>query len=255
MEGGNTQVVKELHTRSFRILQADPPGRPPIVGVYRSKQAALDDGPLAQALILRRCELRQHAAAPGRLAPDGDLTGITAKGRDVFLDPAHGKLLVQMPEVRRRLGSLLGDLWVAQKTEHIEAVVDGDHHHSPARDAFTVKLHLRRITHLEPAAEEPNEDRQFVLGAGGRRPDVQVQAVLAHGHMGIHVPFKVIDIVLVDPWRGLHGDGPELKSLQITVPVRSRLRCPPPVLADGRGSKGNPLETGNPRISSGQAPH
>src|SRR5690606_34007372 len=86
----DSQVSEELHSSLFRFLEAEPPGRPPVARVERSQRAALSKGPLGQALVMGRGELDQQNAAAGGRPDDSDVAGISAKGRDVFLNPADG---------------------------------------------------------------------------------------------------------------------------------------------------------------------
>ncbi len=215
----------------------------------------MNNRPLEKTFILWRCELGQNTATTSGLSADCDVIRIAAKGRDVFLYPTRGKLLVQMAEVGRGFRCFLGDLGMAQKAKHIQPVVYRNHNYSPAGNAFAVKLHLRWIAYLQSAAEKPNINWQFVIGARGRRPDVELEAVLIHGYVGVNVPLKIINVILVDARGGLHGYGPKLKGFQNTFPIRRRLGSPPPVFPYRRCSKGDSLKAGNARVSSGQTPH
>lgn len=83
-------------------------------GVARGGNDAVDDGVLSIGV---GPVVDGHAA--GRLARDGNLLRVTAKGADVVADPFDGSALVAEAGV-------LGDAWVAGETKDVEAVVDGD---------------------------------------------------------------------------------------------------------------------------------
>ena len=91
-----------------------------------------------------------------------------------------------------RLG--FGQFLVRHEGEDVETVGDGDEHDAPLRELLTVKFLLMAISFLHAAAVDPHHDRHlFVTGLGGC-PDVQIQAVLAHGDLRIHMPLSAINI-------------------------------------------------------------
>lgn len=110
--------------------------------------------------------------AAGRLAADGDLVRVAAEGRDVALNPARCRLLVEVTEVGRRVGRFRRNFRMAEETKHIHTIVHRDNHQAAARETFAVKLHLSRVTDLQTAAIVPDEDRQIFIRALGRRPDI-----------------------------------------------------------------------------------
>ena len=210
---------------------------------------------MEQALVLGGAELDFAAAAPGGLAEDGDVVRVAPEGGDVPLHPGDARLLVQVAEVGGLVGGLGSELRVGQEAEHVHPVVDAHQDHAPAGDALPVHLHLRGVAHHEAAAVEPDHHRQLVFGAFRIGPDVQLEAVLAHGHLGVHVPFAGVDIVGVAAGDLLHGDGAEFKAVAHPLPGRHGLGGPPAVGAYGGGGEGDALEGGHAGVGGGDAPH
>ena len=215
----------------------------------------MEDGPPEQAPVLGGAKLDFAAAAPGGLAEDGDVVRVAPESGDVPLHPGDARLLVQVAEVGGLVGGLGGELRVGQEAEHVDPVIDAYQDHAPAGDALPVHLHLGGIAHHEAAAVEPDHHRQLVLGAFRIGPDVQLEAVLAHGHAGIHMPFPGIDVVRVPAGDLLHGDGAELKAVAHPFPGHRGLGGPPAVGARGGGGEGDALEGGHSRVGGGDAPH
>jgi len=160
----------------------------------------------------------------------------------------EGELLVEMAEVGGRVRGFRRDLRMAQEAEHVQPVVDRDDDDAPAGDALAVELHLGRVSDLEPAAEKPDEHRKLLVRAFRRRPDVQVEAILAHRDVRIDSPFPRVNVLDVDFLPNLQGNGRKLIRLEHAFPILRGLRRPPTVLAHGRGGIRNPLETGNAGI-------
>ncbi len=96
-----------------------------------------------------------------------------------------------------------------------------------AGEAPAVLARLRCGAGLEAAAVDPDHDRQPLGCRAGRRPDVEVQAVLAR--------LVAEDHVVED--RPLHASRAELGGLPHALPVRGGLRLPPPEVAHGRCSR------------------
>ncbi len=69
-----------------------------------------------------RDRLREHAAAAGRLAPDGDPFGVAAKPADVLPRPAQRHVLIQQAGVGVR-ERILGDFSAREEPECVHAVV------------------------------------------------------------------------------------------------------------------------------------
>src|SRR6516162_1234491 len=75
---------------------------------------------------------------------------------------------------------LLGQLRVRQKTEYAQPVIDTDNDDSFLCEILAVIARLGTRSGLKSSAVKPHHDRETVLGRSCRRPDVQVQAILAH---------------------------------------------------------------------------
>ena len=99
-----------------------------------------------------------------------------------------------------------------------------------------VKLHLRRISPLKCATKIPDQYRQFFIGAAGPRPYIQIQTVLVHGYLRVHMPLPAIDI-RTQPRCVLDGDRRKFKGISDPLPVPAGLGRPPSVLPRGRRGK------------------
>ena len=67
-----------------------------------------------------------------------------------------------------------------EEAEDVGAVVDGDRDHAMPGHVRAVVPRLRAVAVLEAAAEDVNQDGQFLSVRLRRSPDVEVEAVLAH---------------------------------------------------------------------------
>lgn len=119
----------------------------------------------------------------GALAPDGVMVGVTAKGRDVLLDPAKGLALIVISKVSHTciLGLLPGN-----EAKHAQTVVQTDsndgssHLDAVLHDEGQVVSLVGRAAHVEAAAVDPRQDGQVGVGRNARRPDdIKEQAVLS----------------------------------------------------------------------------
>ena len=246
LQGLHPQEVEKGRPVTLRAVQllriSDSP-----FPVGAADHGAHDDGFLEQALIVLTGHLTQHAAAACGLPRDGDIARIAAKGRDVARHPSQPRLLVQAAEIGRRLRLLRGEVRMGQIAEHIHPVIHGHHHDAPPGQALPVELHLRGIPALQPASEEPHQHRALLLRILRSGPHIQVQAVLVHVDLGIHMPFPAIDIGS-KARNALHGNRRETICLSDALPVRRGLRGAPSVLPHRRGRKGNPLECRDPGV-------
>ena len=200
-----------------------------------------------QPLVVPAGQLAHHAAAAGALPGDGHLVRIAAECRDIPLHPSQARLLIQVAEVRRRFRLLPADLRMGQEAQRTDPVVHRDHHDAPAGDALPVKLHFRGVAALQPAAEEPDQYRHLFAGLFGLRPYVQIQAVLAHGDLRIHMPLPAVDVV-AQPGDPLHRNRREAGAVPHAGPVLTGLRRPPAVPTRRRRGERDPLESRDPRI-------
>mmetsp|Transcript_13110 Transcript_13110/g.50133 ORF Transcript_13110/g.50133 Transcript_13110/m.50133 type:complete len:304 (+) Transcript_13110:859-1770(+) len=134
----------------------------------------------------RHCNVLQGADASGAVPPQGDLSGITAEGAHVLVQPLQRSLLVKHAVVARR-SVLCSQCRVSQEPERTQAVL---HHHddgvrSPRQQRRVVQA-LRPGPDHKPAAVEEHHHgaHRDALGAVGhslggpmRREHVQYEAV------------------------------------------------------------------------------
>src|SRR3954469_12826757 len=113
----------------------------------------------------------------------------------------------------RRFG---GQFRMGEKTEGADAVVDADEDHAFPRKVLAVVDGRRSGTERESTAINPNQDGKFFRGGLRRRPDIYVEAVLAH---------VVLAVALV-------GIGTELIGGANAFPMSSRLRSAPAEVTD-----------------------
>ncbi len=199
----------------------------------REERPAFADRAMDQPLGKRRDHQRAHRKRPGRLAEDRDLARVAAKGRDVVVHPLQRGHLIEQAVVARRVAArFLRQLRVREKPEHAEAVVGRDHDDALAREPFAVLPRLGGRAGLKPAAMNPEHHGQFLARLGRRRPDVEVEAVLAHLVAEDHV---VEDAALRAPRA-------ERDRLLHVRPRRHRRRRLPAALANRRGGKRDALE-------------
>ena len=212
-----------------------------------SDHPAHDHRLLKQPGIPGTCHLAQHTPAAGGLPCDRNVVRISAKSLDVPDHPPNACLLVKTAEVGGRIRLLSRELRMRQESKDIEAVVDRDHHHSPAREPLSVKLHLRRISPLQRSSVDPHHDRLTLRGRLRPRVDIQIQAVFVHGDVRIHMPLPAVDII-PKPRRVLHRDRTEPECIADAFPVLTGLRRPPSVPADRRCRKRDSLKCRDPRV-------
>ena len=217
------------------------------------KNTALHDGLLYVAFIFQAVQLGQDPSAARRLSADGNILRIPAERRNIPLRPEQAVLLIQISEIGGRLGRFLPQLRVRQEAEHIQPVIYRHHHNAAACQTLSVKLHLRRVSPLQPAAKIPYIHGQFIRFAHSGCPHIQVQAVFIHGNGGIHIPFPCINIFFIQPRDALHGNGRKFQAVPDSFPVSGRLRRPPAQLSHRRFCIGHTTEYSNPRILSHQS--
>jgi hypothetical protein len=77
------------------------------------------------------------------------------------------------------VGALLIQRWQCQKAERAKPIVDRHHHHAPTRQSIAFETRQRARTLRKAAAMEPDHDWQLRGRSAHRRPDVEIQAILA----------------------------------------------------------------------------
>ncbi len=176
---------------------------------------AFGDGLTEQALGVRRRHQIENAEAASGFAGDGDVGGIAAEGRDVPLHPAQRLDLVEQAIVAghapRRFRT---ELRMGQIAQNAQAIVHRHHHDAFARELRAVIDPLAGRIGGEGAAMDPDDDRR-ALGVV-RRPDIEIEAVLAH-------PRRHIGVDRLGQREGLDAGWAELGRLADSLPVGRRL--------------------------------
>ena len=195
------------------------------------RAAALRNRAVEQSFGQRRRAQHADRDSAGRFAEDRHLAGIAAECGDVPLHPLETRDHVQQAVVARDMVRRLGaQLRVRQESELPDAVGDADQHHALLGQLLPAVVRLGGGARVESAAVDPDEHGDAVARRLRRRPDVQIQAVLARsgpltGSSGVPHP--------------LHGPGPESVGLPHALPFRGGLRRAPSEVADGRRGEGN----------------
>ena len=145
-----------------------------------------------QTLRQRRRHLRADGKGTGRLAEDGDIVRVAAKGGDIAPHPLDGSQLVHQSVVARCVVWILrGQLLGGEETKNAQPVIHGDNQHPFAGEMFPVLTRLRSAAAGKAAAKNPHHHRQFALGFGRRRPNVEGEAILALARIAEHHVVKM----------------------------------------------------------------
>src|SRR6266576_3683919 len=105
-----------------------------------------------------------------------------------------------------------GQLRVRKKPEYAQPVIEADNDDPFLREILAVIARLGARSGLKSAAVKPHHYREAVLGRFCRRPDIQVQAILAHGLVR-----PVAENHVRKNWC-LHAARPESTGLQNALP-------------------------------------
>jgi hypothetical protein len=136
---------------------------------------ALHDGAAEQPLGARHRKQRSNAHAPGRLAEDRDLAGVTAESRYVLPHPFKRGDLVEQAQVGDAIPQV-------EKALRAHPVIDGHAHHAVAcKPAPVVEGRRAGGVKFEHTARDPDHHSPPRCPEL-RRPDVERQAVLARPH-------------------------------------------------------------------------
>ena len=189
--------------------------------------AALGDGAAEKARCERRCAEHADRDTAGGFAEDRDPVRVAAESADVVLDPAQGGNLVKQAIVSRDAVGVFGAQFRMRKESDLAyAVSRADHDHAFAGKFAPVRDRVGRSTARKAPAIDPDHHRKLVLGGFGRRPDVQIKAVLA-------VTIRVV--------AALHRAGSIVLSLPDPLPGIHGLRGFPPEVTDRRSREGDTL--------------
>ena len=130
----------------------------------------------------RHCEQRRDLTASARLTEDRDVAWVAAELGDVGSDPLERVHDVEHAGVARLREVAAAELREIGEAEHVQAVVDRNHHDvAAAREVGAVGHGRRTGARDEPTAVAPDHHRPLTAVADRRRPDVEHQAVLALG--------------------------------------------------------------------------
>ena len=173
----------------------------------------------------RRGDERGGEIRAGRFAEHRHVAGVAAEGRDVALHPLQRhdgvEHAVVAGDLRLRFRRELG---VREEAERAEAVVQRDDDGAFAREAVARVARLGARAAGEAAAVQPDHDGPAVVRRVGRRPDVQIEAVLARRRRGR---------AFGPPGRALRAARRVLGGRADAGPLRDGLRCAPTIRADG----------------------
>ena len=106
--------------------------------------------------------------------------GIAAEDGDVALDPLQrGDEIEQAVIAGGADAGFLREFGMREKAERVEAMVERDHDDAARGELRAVVARLRSRADREPAAVNPDHHRQRRVARLRRRPDVEIEAILA----------------------------------------------------------------------------
>ena len=223
----DAQLVGQQHAAPLRLLQA----------LERSEATGgLTDRAMEQTSRQRRRDQAADAHGARRLAEDRHSLRVATERRGVVPHPLERRDLVEQAVVAGRpVLRLGGQRLVGQEAERAQPVVDRHQDDALPSKRRAVEDERRPMPHLVAAAVEPDHDRPRTSVAGGRRPQIEIEAVLAA------VEFAAA------PDRGVGTDPlparrAGLQGRTHAVPGRRRLRRPPAQVAHRRRGVGNAAE-------------
>ena len=188
--------------------------------------AAHAHGPIEQALGQRAGFQGKDRHRPRRLPDDGNVVRIAAEPGDVVANPLQRRDLVEQAIVAGRPGfGFRRKLRMGEKSQRPEPVIEIDDDDVVLRQVLAaVKRHAGRA-HEERTAVDEDDDRR--VGQPGLRPDIEVEAVLAH-HLGAGI------LVGHDAAQRLHALRPETVRMTHCGPALGRGRRTPAKFANRR---------------------
>jgi hypothetical protein len=169
-----------------------------------------------------------------RLSEDCDAGRISAEPRDIPLDPPKRSDLVHQRIISRGVVPGFGlEFRESQKAQDAQAVIDGHHDHALAGQIFAVVSNPAAGTVHKSTAVDPDHDGKTIIGRFGRRPDIQIQAILARGR-------RRSAVKAVGGKRRLRAGIAGLRRLTDTFPRWCGLRRFPSQVAHWRRGKRDP---------------
>ena len=134
---------------------------------------------MKQARRGRHAQQRRHFRTATGLAIDHDAIGITAEVGDVLVDPSQRRDEIRHPDVCRIFVSRSADLRRIEEPENVQAMIDGDLHHVVMSRHLRAFMRRQFVRGAETVAAAVEIDHHRALAAQGRRPDVELEHVLA----------------------------------------------------------------------------
>src|SRR5262245_15536552 len=129
-----------------------------------------------------------------------------------------------------------------EEAERAEPIIQRDDDGAFASEAVAGVTRLGARASGEAAAVQPNHDGPAIVGRRGRRPNVQVEAVLA-GRWRV----RVLPTAALSAAGRVFRGGPHFR------PLRDGLRRTPAVFTDGRRSERDAFEDSNLGVRAGRA--
>ena len=201
--------------------------------------AALDDGAMHQTSRRRRQHQGRDIAAARRLAEQRHPVRIAAEGGDVALHPTQRLELVVQTEIG--CDALAREPGMGEEPEHTEPIGDRDHHRALGREPMTLVVRLVGPAAAVAATVEEHHDGQRTAGARPRRPDVEVQAVLADREVLEDAAARTEAFghaaIPVEDAHALHAGGRERRGRTGHAPAHEVHGRAPTQSADGRLSE------------------
>ena len=140
------------------------------------------------------------------------------------------------------MAGFFSQLGVRVEAEYTQAIVHAHYHHAFRGQHFAVLPRLGSGAGLKPAAVNPHHYRKPVVRGFGGRPDVEIQAVLAHSRvLEYHVPVNIC----------LHAVRAEMVRFMHAGPGRDRLWRLPTRIAHRRRGVRNAQKNADGILSSG----
>jgi hypothetical protein len=171
----------------------------------------------------------RHARRSRGLSHDRDVAWIAAEACDVALDPLQSRDLIQEPVVARHVSRRFGTQFrMREKAERTDAIGERYVDDTFLRQLLAAVVGHRRRADREAAAVDPDYDGHGLrAGTARRRPDVQIEAILAGGFLAE----VVIDVVRAQRLNALRS-----RALGVigALPWRYGLRRTPAQIADRR---------------------
>src|SRR5260370_15605681 len=199
-----------------------------------ASSAALQDRAPEEPLCCWHPQQGPNAHRTRRLAHHRHLVGIASEGGDILAHPREGRDLIEQPAVTCIGRICSGQIFQRDKPQDSQPVVE--RHHDDVvigGERRPVIPGIRRRAECEGSAVNVDHDRALLL-VSARRPDVEVQAILAHRARLYGSLCSYRSYHACPDLRHLGRHGAKRGRLAHARPWLRRLRCPKTTLARGR---------------------